>query len=284
MPSFDIVSEVNQVEVRNAIDQANKELGTRFDFKGSDARVEYDGKALTLFADDEFKLRQVTDIVVAKLTRRQVDIRALKYADPEKISGNKVKQAVTVRTGVEQELAKKIVKLLKDSKLKVQAIDPGRRRPRLGREEGDPPGRDRARAQIDHRLPAAIPEFPRLTGATRPPSACGGSIQREVCGKCVACFGGNDRDAGAIFRMIDAHRQRAAAFNAAIIGGVSSKRTKCTDDVFCSFSRSRSSSAIACTARKAFDAYPDAVLDALQLRERARAAPRHPRTRSASSP
>ena len=121
MPSFDIVSEVNQVEVRNAIDQVNKELGTRFDFKGSDARVEYDGKSMTFFADDDFKLKQVTDIVVAKLTRRQVDVRALKYADSEKISGNKVKQAVTVRTGVEQELAKKIVKLLKDSKLKVQA-------------------------------------------------------------------------------------------------------------------------------------------------------------------
>ena len=120
MPSFDIVSEVNQVEVRNAIDQANKEIGTRFDFKGSDARVEYDGKALALFADDEFKLKQVTDIVVAKLTKRQVDVRSLKYGDPEKISGNKVKQAVTVRTGVEQELAKKIVRLLKDSKLKVQ--------------------------------------------------------------------------------------------------------------------------------------------------------------------
>jgi hypothetical protein len=121
MPSFDIVSEVNQVEVRNAIDQVNKELGTRFDFKGSDARVEYDGKALTLFADDDFKLKQVTDIVVAKLTKRQVDVRSLKYGDAEKVSGNKVKQAVTVRTGVEQELAKKIVKLMKDSKLKVQA-------------------------------------------------------------------------------------------------------------------------------------------------------------------
>jgi uncharacterized protein YajQ (UPF0234 family) len=120
MPSFDIVSEVNQVEVRNAVDQANKELGTRFDFKGSDARVEYDGKALTLFADDDFKLKQVTDIVVAKLTKRQVDVRSLKYGDTEKISGNKVKQAVTVRTGVEQDLAKKIVRLLKDSKLKVQ--------------------------------------------------------------------------------------------------------------------------------------------------------------------
>lgn len=120
MPSFDIVSEVNQVEVRNALDQANKEVSTRFDFKGSDARVEYDGKAMTLFADDDFKLRQVTDILVAKLTKRQVDIRSLEYGDAEKVSGNKMKQAVKVRTGVEQDLAKKIVKLLKESKLKVQ--------------------------------------------------------------------------------------------------------------------------------------------------------------------
>ena len=120
MPSFDIVSEVNQVEVRNAVDQANKEITNRFDFKGSDARVEYDGKALTLFADDDFKLKQVTDIAVAKLTKRQIDVRALNYGTTEKIGGNKVKQVVTVRTGVEQELAKKIVKLLKDSKLKVQ--------------------------------------------------------------------------------------------------------------------------------------------------------------------
>ena len=120
MPSFDVISQVNQVEVRNALDQANKELSTRFDFKGSDARAEYDGKVLTLFADDDFKLKQVTDIVVGKLTKRQVDIRALKYGTVERIAGNKVKQVVTVRTGVEQELAKKIVKLLKDSKLKVQ--------------------------------------------------------------------------------------------------------------------------------------------------------------------
>jgi uncharacterized protein YajQ (UPF0234 family) len=125
MPSFDIVSEVNQVEVRNANDQANREIGTRFDFKGSDARVEYDGKALTLFADDDFKLKQVTDIVVAKLAKRQVDVRALDYGSVEKISGSKVKQAVTVRTGVAQDLAKKIVKLVKDSKLKVQAAIQG---------------------------------------------------------------------------------------------------------------------------------------------------------------
>ena len=120
MPSFDIVSDVNQVEVRNAIDQANKEISTRFDFKGSDARIEYADKVLTLFADDEFKVKQVNDVLLAKFAKRQVDTRALKYGDPEKVSGNKVKQAVTVRTGVEQELGKKIVRLLKDSKLKVQ--------------------------------------------------------------------------------------------------------------------------------------------------------------------
>ncbi|HTI46053.1 MAG TPA: YajQ family cyclic di-GMP-binding protein [Casimicrobiaceae bacterium] len=120
MPSFDIVSDVNQVEVRNAVDQANKEIGNRFDFKGSDARVEYNDKTLTLFAEDEFKLKQVTDVLLAKFAKRTVDVRSLKYGDPEKVSGNKVKQSVTVRTGVDQELAKKIVRLLKDSKLKVQ--------------------------------------------------------------------------------------------------------------------------------------------------------------------
>ena len=121
MPSFDIVSEVNQVEVRNAVDQANKELSTRFDFKGSDARVEHAEKTLTLYADDDFKLKQVTDILTGKLTRRTVDIRSLKYGNVEKVSGNKVKQTVTIRVGIEQELSKKIVKLVKDSKMKVQA-------------------------------------------------------------------------------------------------------------------------------------------------------------------
>ncbi len=121
MPSFDIVSEVNEVEVNNAVDQTNKEVSTRFDFKGSDARVEHKEKVLTLFADDEFKLQQVTDILTGKLTKRTVDIRSLKYGDVEKVSGNKVKQAITVRTGVEQELSKKIVRVIKDSKMKVQA-------------------------------------------------------------------------------------------------------------------------------------------------------------------
>ena len=121
MPSFDIVSEVNQVEVRNAVDQTNKEVSTRFDFKGPDARVESKESVLTLYADDEFKLKQVNDILIGKLAKRGVDTRCLKYGDPEKVSGNKVKQALTVRTGVEQELAKKIQRLVKDSKMKVQA-------------------------------------------------------------------------------------------------------------------------------------------------------------------
>ena len=121
MPSFDIGSEVNQVEVRNAVDQTNKEVSTRFDFKGSDARVEPAEGTLTLYADDDFKLSQVTDILTAKLAKRGVDIRALKHGDVQKVSGNKVKQVVTVRVGIEQELSKKIVKLIKDSKLKVQA-------------------------------------------------------------------------------------------------------------------------------------------------------------------
>ncbi len=127
MPSFDIVSEVNQVEVHNAVDQANKEVTNRFDFKGSDARIEWKEKEkiLTLFADDDFKLSQVTDILTGKLTKRGIDIRSLKYGDVEKVSGNKVKQQLTVRTGVEQELAKKIVRTLKDGKLKVQGAIQG---------------------------------------------------------------------------------------------------------------------------------------------------------------
>src|SRR5512137_371674 len=108
MPSFDIVSEVNQVEVRNAVDQTNKEVSTRFDFKGSDARVEHAENTLTIYADDDFKLKQVTDILTGKLTKRGVDVRSLKYGDVEKVSGNKVKQAVTVREGVDQDLAKQI--------------------------------------------------------------------------------------------------------------------------------------------------------------------------------
>lgn len=120
MPSFDIVSEVDKQEVRNAVDQVNKEVGTRFDFKGSDARVEQADYMLTIFADDEFKLGQVLDILMARLAKRSVDVRCLDRGQIDKISGNKVKQQVTVKTGVESELAKKIIRMIKDSKLKVQ--------------------------------------------------------------------------------------------------------------------------------------------------------------------
>ena len=130
MPSFDVVVEPNLVEVRNALDQSNKEIGTRFDFKGSDARIELSDKGsdkdLTLYADSDFQLQQVKDILVAKLTKRSVDIRFLDdSAKPEKIGGDKLKQLVKIKTGIESDLGKKIQTLLKQSKIKVQAAIQG---------------------------------------------------------------------------------------------------------------------------------------------------------------
>lgn len=125
MPSFDVVSEVNLVEVRNAVDQTQKEVGTRYDFKGTDARVEQSEKVLTLYADAEFQLDQVKDILLQKLAKRQVDVRCLDHGKLEKVSGNKVKQSITVKEGIDSELAKKIVRLIKDSKMKVQAAIQG---------------------------------------------------------------------------------------------------------------------------------------------------------------
>jgi uncharacterized protein YajQ (UPF0234 family) len=122
MPSFDVVSEVDKTEVKNAVEQTNKEVSTRFDFKGSDARVEQAELVLTVHADNEFQLNQVQDILNAKLTKRGVDIKCLEISEKiEKVSGNKVKRFCTVKVGVETELAKKIVKFIKDSKMKVQA-------------------------------------------------------------------------------------------------------------------------------------------------------------------
>ena len=123
MPSFDIVCEPNPVELKNAVDTANKEIANRYDFKGSDARIELKEKEheITVFADDDFKLGQVRDVLYGKMAKRNVDVRALDPQDPEKISGDKLKQLVKVREGIEQDVAKKIVKLVKDSKMKVQA-------------------------------------------------------------------------------------------------------------------------------------------------------------------
>jgi hypothetical protein len=120
MPSFDVTSDVNKVELKNAVDQANKEIQTRFDFKGSDSRIEQNELVLTLYGDDEFKLGQVMDLLKTKCAKRGVDNRALETQKIEKI-GTKVKQVVNVKEGIEQEQAKKIVKLVKESKMKVQA-------------------------------------------------------------------------------------------------------------------------------------------------------------------
>ncbi len=122
MPTFDIASEVNQPEVRNAVDQCNKEVTNRFDFKGSDARVEIKDKEkeLVVYADDDFKLSQVMDVLTGRLAKRCIDVRCLELEKIETIGGNKVKRIVKVREGVDQELGKKIIKLLKDSKMKVQ--------------------------------------------------------------------------------------------------------------------------------------------------------------------
>ena len=130
MPSFDAVLEPDLVELRNAVDQASKEIGTRFDFKGSSAKVELADKGkdreLTLYGDSDFQIGQVTDVLTAKLTKRGLDIRFLDFtAKIEKIGGDKVKRAVKVKNGIDTESAKKIQGLVKQSKMKVQAAIQG---------------------------------------------------------------------------------------------------------------------------------------------------------------
>ena len=126
MPSFDTVIEPNLVEVRNAIDQTAKEIGTRFDFKGSSAAVELADKQITVYADSDFQIGQVKDILVAKLSKRSVDARFIdNSAKIEKIGGDKVKQVLTVKSGVDTDSAKKIQGAIKQSKMKVQAAIQG---------------------------------------------------------------------------------------------------------------------------------------------------------------
>ena len=125
MPSFDTVCEPNLVEVKNAVENAAKEIGTRFDFKRTSAALELKDKEITLFGDAEFQLQQVEDILTSKLTKRNVDVRFLDKGDVQKVGGDKVKQVVKVRSGIETEASKKIQRLIKDSKLKVQAAIQG---------------------------------------------------------------------------------------------------------------------------------------------------------------
>jgi hypothetical protein len=121
MPSFDITSEVDKVELRNVLEQSNKEISTRFDFKGSDARIEEKDLVLTLHADDDFKLRQVTDVLNSKCAKRGLDVRAFDPQPPQTVSGGRLKQEIKVRNGIDSDNAKRIVRLIKDAKLKVQA-------------------------------------------------------------------------------------------------------------------------------------------------------------------
>ena len=121
MPSFDVVLEADMIEVKNAVEQSQKEIATRFDFKGTGAAVEQKERELTITADSDFQLQQVRDVLIGKLGKRKVDVRFLEDGDIKKIGGDKVRQVIKVKNGIESDDAKKIVKVIKDSKMKVQA-------------------------------------------------------------------------------------------------------------------------------------------------------------------
>ena len=124
MPSFDVVSQGDKQEVTNAVDQANRELATRFDFKGTNAKFDVEDDQITMRAPNEFQLRQMYDVLTKRLVGRQVDIRCLKLDDPQ-INVSEARQLITVRQGVESEMAREIVKLIKAPKLKVQVAIQG---------------------------------------------------------------------------------------------------------------------------------------------------------------
>lgn len=119
--SFDIVSQVDMPEVENAINQAKKELETRFDFKGSKSKINQQGEEVTLISDDDFKLKNVVDILESKFVKRGVSLKALKYGKIEQAAGDTVRQIVTLQQGISKEQAKELIKIIKDSKIKVQA-------------------------------------------------------------------------------------------------------------------------------------------------------------------
>jgi len=119
--SFDIVSEVNMQEIDNALNQARREIQTRFDFKGSKSEIKYDGEVITLVSDDDFKLRNVVDILESKMIKRGIDLKALKYGKVETAAGDTVRQTTNIQQGIDKDLARKIIKEIKDSKIKVQS-------------------------------------------------------------------------------------------------------------------------------------------------------------------
>ncbi len=137
MPSFDVVSEVDMHEVRNGVDQAGREVGNRFDFKGTDAHFELEDNRITLHAQVDFQLQQMLDILLPKLAKRGVDIDCLDTSAEPITSGQKVYQIVAIRSGIDQELAKKIIRLVKDAKLKVQTAIQGEKLRVTGKKRDD---------------------------------------------------------------------------------------------------------------------------------------------------
>jgi uncharacterized protein YajQ (UPF0234 family) len=136
MPSFDVVSELNMHEVDNAVDQANREITTRFDFKGTKCTFEQDKNVVTMVGDADFHLRQLQDILEAKLIKRGIDIACVDLATPE-VNLSEARQKVTLRQGLETDQAKKLVKLIKDSKMKVQAAIQGEKVRVTGKKRDD---------------------------------------------------------------------------------------------------------------------------------------------------
>jgi uncharacterized protein YajQ (UPF0234 family) len=137
MPSFDVVSEIDKPELSNAMHQANKELTTRFDFKGSDARVEQSDTRLTVFADNDFQIRQAVDILSQKLAKRGIDLACLKYQEIEEIGGGKARQFIDLQEGINSDLGRKLVKQIKDKKLKVQTAIQGEQLRVTGKKRDD---------------------------------------------------------------------------------------------------------------------------------------------------
>lgn len=136
MPSFDVVSEVDLHELANAVDQANREVGTRFDFKGTDSVFELNDNEIQLESGSEFQLQQMRDILQNKMVKRGLDIACLEVKDPE-ITGRRAKQKIIARQGIDKELARKIVKMVKESKLKVQAAIQGEQVRVTGKQRDD---------------------------------------------------------------------------------------------------------------------------------------------------
>ena len=158
MASFDVVSEIDEHELSNAVDQANKEIGNRYDFKGSDATIELAEEAMTLVADSEFQIQQMQPIILQKLTKRGIDISCLDHGDVQ-TSGQKVRQALSIRKGIDKESAGKIVKAIKNSKLKLQAAIQGEQVRITGKKRDDLQNAISLLKETDFKLPLQYINF-----------------------------------------------------------------------------------------------------------------------------